>query len=69
MWVTEIQIFVYSLHSFVVHGFLIKCNNTQIVSKYYKFVYVIKLLYSNVPKNVSSRILKVISKVFDLVLT
>jgi hypothetical protein len=54
---------------FVVHGFLIKCNNTQIVSKNYKLLYVIKLHYSTVPKNVSSRISKVILKVFDLVLT
>jgi hypothetical protein len=50
-------------------GFLIKYNNTQIVSKNYKFLYVTNLHYSNVPKNVSSRISKVISKVFDLVLT
>jgi hypothetical protein len=50
-------------------GFLIKYNNTQIVSKNYKFLYVTNLHYSNVPKNVSSRISKVISKVFDLVRT
>jgi hypothetical protein len=43
---------------------LIKCNNTQIFCKNYNFLYVIKLHYSNVPKNVSS----IISKVFDLVL-
>jgi hypothetical protein len=33
---------------FVVHGFLRKCNNIQIVSTNYKFWYVIKLHCNNV---------------------
>jgi hypothetical protein len=62
--------FLYTLCiCFVVHGFLIKCNNTQIVYKNYKCWHVIKLHYTNVSKKVSLRNSIVISKVIDLVLT